>query len=353
MLIHLPWGRHHIDCLDSRAFADESGARCRCAPGYAPPEPCQIGDRSCGCYSCKSEYSEHHRSLDGQKCTACPKGETADEAGVHCAVRLQRHCFGCFLPRHLLFAQNSVVVWSQCLAGHYNSTEIGVITCTHEQFVRGPLLHPNTIFHISPMHCLPLLHKHYLFSALSKHCLCTSLLKHCISLFPKHCISVLRPNTVFQCSNQTLPIIAPPKHCLSLLHPKSTFHCYIQTLSFTAPPKHCIYTYSNTAFHRHPKNFIFMLHPNTVFRYSIQTMTFTAPPKHCLSLLYPSTSSLSPFTVSPLSSPFPWPSVSFPCPSTVSPCLPTKFSASKRSLSLLHPNTAFQCSTQTLPFTAS
>ena len=259
MLIHLAWGRHHIDCLDSRAFADESGARCRCAPGYAPPEPCQIGDRSCGCYSCKSEYSEHHRSLDGQKCTACPKGETADEAGVHCAVRLQRHCFGCFLPRHLLFAQNSVVVWSQCLAGHYNSTEIGVITCTHEQFVRGPLLHPNTIFHTSPMHCLPLLHKHYLFSALSKHCLCTSLLKHCISLFPKHCISVLRPNTVFQCSNQTLPIIAPPKHCLSLLHPNTVFHCSIQKVPFTATSKPCLS----------------LLHPNTAFTHT-QTLPFTA-----------------------------------------------------------------------------
>ena len=99
MLIHPARGRHHIDCLDSRAFADESGARCRCTPGYAPPEPCKIGDRSCSCYSCKSEYSEHHHSLDGQKCTACPRGETADEAGVHCVVSLQWHCFGCLLPR--------------------------------------------------------------------------------------------------------------------------------------------------------------------------------------------------------------------------------------------------------------
>ena len=324
MLIHLPWGRHHIDCLDSRAFADESGARCRCAPGYAPPESCKIGDRSCSCYSCKSEYSEHHRSLDGQKCTTCPKGETADEAGVHCAVRLQRHCFGCFLPRHLLFAQNSVVVWSQCLAGHYNSTEIGVITCTHDQFVRGPLLHPNTIFHTSPMHCLPLLHKHYLFSALSKHCLCTSLLKHCISLFPKHCISVLRPNTVFQCSNQTLPFTDEtlPKHCLSLIQPDTAyhystqtlpFHCSIQKVPFTATSKHCLsLLHPNTAFtHTQTLPFTaiqklhFMLHPNTVFRYSIQTMTFTAPPKHCLSLLHPNKASLSPFIVSPLSSPFP------------------------------------------------
>ena len=142
MLIHLAWGRHHIDCLDSRAFADESGARCRCTPGYAPPEPCKIGDRSCGCYSCKSEYSEHHHSLDGQKCTACPRGETADEAGVHCVVSLQRHCFGFLLSRPFKCRLRSQLgfAWPQCSAGHYNSTEIGVITCTHEKFVRRPAI---------------------------------------------------------------------------------------------------------------------------------------------------------------------------------------------------------------------
>ena len=75
---------HHIDCLDSRAFADDSGVRCQCIPGYAPPQPCQAGDRKCACYSCKSEYSEHHRSVNGQSCEACPKGETADEAGIKC-----------------------------------------------------------------------------------------------------------------------------------------------------------------------------------------------------------------------------------------------------------------------------
>ena len=75
---------HHIDCLDSRAFPDPSGARCQCIAGYAPPEPCKIGDRNCACYSCKAEYSEHHHSLDGQSCEACAKGETADKTGIKC-----------------------------------------------------------------------------------------------------------------------------------------------------------------------------------------------------------------------------------------------------------------------------
>ena len=264
MLIHLAWGRHHIDCLDSRAFADESGARCRCAPGYAPPEPCQIGDRSCGCYSCKSEYSEHHRSLDGQKCTACPKGETADEAGVHCAVRLQRHCFGCFLPRHLLFAQNSVVVWSQCSAGHYNSTEIGVITCTHEKFVRRPFstqtpsftLHPYTAFHCPintaaqcsiNLHCLP---------------------KHCLSLLPKHCRSVLHLNTVFHCSNQTLPLTASLKHCFSLLRPDTALHCSTPHCYSMFHPKIALYCSI--------KHCLSLLHPNTAYSMLVQTLPFTA-----------------------------------------------------------------------------
>jgi hypothetical protein len=97
---------HQIDCLDSRAFADETGARCQCIPGYAPPDPCKVGDRHCACYSCKSEYSEHHRSQNGESCVPCAKGETADEAGISCI----------------------------CSVGSYNVTQLGVITCVNEKF---------------------------------------------------------------------------------------------------------------------------------------------------------------------------------------------------------------------------
>lgn len=97
---------HHIDCVDSRAFADPTGARCQCIPGYAPPEPCHVGDRHCSCYSCKSEYSERHRSVNGQSCQPCPPGETADEHGINCI----------------------------CERGYYSQLQHGIISCVDDEF---------------------------------------------------------------------------------------------------------------------------------------------------------------------------------------------------------------------------
>lgn len=97
---------HSIHCLDSRAFPDPSGARCQCVPGYAPPEPCSVGDQHCACYSCKSEYSENHISVNGRSCETCPHGETADEDGTNCV----------------------------CSRGFYNSTHLGVVSCVHDEF---------------------------------------------------------------------------------------------------------------------------------------------------------------------------------------------------------------------------
>jgi Ca2+-binding EF-hand superfamily protein len=97
---------HPISCLDPLAFPDESGVRCRCPAGFAPAARCEIGQRDCQCLSCTQQFGERHRSADGAACVQCPKGEVADEHGIHC----------------------------QCAPGRYNHTAIGVVTCVDQEF---------------------------------------------------------------------------------------------------------------------------------------------------------------------------------------------------------------------------